>query len=272
MFKNLYKDGEYDIKNSPYKVRGAFISRRDKLAEEQAKKVKEPTAEEKLEVAEARLKELSQEIADKKLEVKILEDQYNELVGKAERDIIEKMHVAEQEAAALKEQKAKEGHTEGFDKGYYEGLEKGRNETMTKLSGLINTMTSLTESTLREKHEMVKHTENDIVNLSIDIAKKVVHREISSNREIIVEFVKEAIKKLEDKEKIIIYANPEDIEIIKHHREQFRELIDSMEGLHILPDELLERGEVKLESKSEIVDTDINYQFGEIKKKLNPGA
>ena len=74
---------------------------------------------------------------------------------------------------------------------------------------------------------------------------------------------------LENKEKIIIYCHPEDIELIKSHREDFIKLTDLTEALHILPDDMLERGECRLESDSEIVDTDINYQFGEIKKKLH---
>ena len=45
--------------------------------------------------------------------------------------------------------------------------------------------------------------------------------------------------------------------------------MDTADTMHILPDELLEQGECRLESKSEIVDTDVDYQFDEIKKKLH---
>ena len=83
--------------------------------------------------------------------------------------------------------------------------------------------------------------------------------------------VKEGIKRLEDKEKIIIYANPEDLELIKSKRSDFEEIVDAKDALHILPDELLDKNECRIESKSEIVDTDIDYQFGEIKRKLTGG-
>ena len=107
------------------------------------------------------------------------------------------------------------------------------------------------------------------MNLSVDIARKVVDQELSSNPDVVVNFVKEAIKMLENKEKIIIYAHPDDIELIKSHREDFRKLTDINDTLHILPDDMLSRGECRLESESEILDTDVNYQFGEIKKRLH---
>jgi len=271
LFKNLYKDGEYDIKSSPYKIRGAFLNRKNKLQEELDSKIKETTTMEKIEDLDLNLKNLGQEITDKKLEIEILKGQYADFTGKAERDIMEMMRSAEAAANQLKEEKSKQGHKEGFDKGYTEGIEKGKAEIDVKYRSLIDTMGQISNAALEEKHKIINNMEEDIVNLSIDIAKKVVHKELSLDRNLVVAFVKEAIKKLEDKEKITIYANPEDIEIIKTHREEFRELSDSVAALHILPDELLERGECKLESKSEIIDTDINYQFGEIKKKLRTG-
>ena len=62
-------------------------------------------------------------------------------------------------------------------------------------------------------------------------------------------------------------VSEEDIELIKSHRNEFQQIVDTDE-LHIMPDELLEKGECKIESNSEIIDTDLNYQFSEIKKKL----
>ncbi|HPD18874.1 MAG TPA: FliH/SctL family protein, partial [Candidatus Goldiibacteriota bacterium] len=103
----------------------------------------------------------------------------------------------------------------------------------------------------------------------IEIAKKVINQEISTNKNVIINLVKEAIKKLEDKEKIIIYTNPADLDIVKSHRDEFKQLVDTIDTLHILPDELLEPGECRLESNIEIIDTDINYQLEEIKKKLH---
>lgn len=269
MYKNLYTSGEYNIKDTPYKLRGSFLSKAAKLEGEAASAPKPVSVEEKKAAAEDELKSLQAMIDQKKEEIFQLEKLNQDLRESTDNEIAAKIKDAEEQAAALKELKEKEGYEAGFDKGYYEGLEKGKTEMDKKYESLSGALTSIADMALSEKHKIVRNAEEDIVSLAIDIAKKVVGSELSENREIVVNFVKEAIKMLENKEKIIIYCHPEDIELIKSHREDFIKLTDLNEALHILPDDMLERGECRLESDSEIVDTDINYQFGEIKKKLH---
>lgn len=271
MFKSLFKTGEYEIKGTPYKLRGAILPRRSELEEDLNKKKKEESPEEKLERLKIDLEEAEKLIAEKHEDIKLLQDEYSELMLKTDEDVRNLLQDAEKKALEIREDAQKKGYEEGYEKGYYEGIEKAKAEIEQKYASLLNTVKSMSESALIEKNKIIKNTEDDIVALSIEIAKKVVNQELASDREIITGFVKEAIKRLEDKEKIIIYTHPQDIELIKSHRAEFVDLVDSTDSLHILPDELLEPGECRLESKSEIIDTDINYQFGEIKKKLHSG-
>jgi flagellar assembly protein FliH len=269
LYKNLYTPGEYNIKDTPYKLRGSFLSKAAKLEAEIEQAPKVVSAAEKMAAAEDEYKAISALIVQKKEEIFQLEKLNQDLRESTQIEIANKLREAEEQAADLKASKEKEGYEAGMDKGYYEGLEKGKSEMDHKYESLGNTLSSITETALTEKHKIIKNTEDDIVKLAVDIAKKVVGKELSGSRDIVVNFVKEAIKMLENKEKIIIYCHPEDIELIKSHREDFIKLTDLTEALHILPDDMLERGECRLESDSEIVDTDINYQFGEIKKKLS---
>ncbi len=270
LFKNIYKPEDYTIKGNPYKLRGTFLSKKDKLAAA-APLAKEETALEKIERQEEYLRDLNAQAAAKEAELEALNREVESMTGQAEiqaRRIIEN---AMKEGESLKELKSKQGHDEGFDKGYFEGIEKGKHETTDKYSALISAMESITQQAQLEKNKIIKSSEDDIVALSVDIAKKVVCGELKTNNEIIKGFVKEALLKLEDKEKVTVYCHPDDIELIKAHRAEFAELTDPVSSLRIIPDDMLEKGECRLESKNEIIDTDLNYQFGEIKKKLSLG-
>jgi len=264
LYKNIYKNNEYKI-DGQYKVRAGFLPKKDKLKE--SKEQKEISVKEKVINLEEQLKKLQREIAEKKNELENLTIECEKLINESQKKAEEIINDAQKQAEDLKEQKKKTGYEEGFDKGYYDGLEKGKNEIENNYKNLIDTLKNIVENAKTEKQKLINNAENDIVALSVDIAKKIVHQEISTKKEILVEIVKEAIKRIEDKEKIIIYANPEDIELIKSRRNEFQQIVDTDE-LHIMPDELLEKGECKIESNSEIIDTDLNYQFSEIKKKL----
>lgn len=271
MFKSVYKSGEYQIKGSPYKLRGVVLPRRSELEEDLSRKKKEETPEEKLEQVKASLADMEKLLQEKQGDLQALQDEYAELMLKTDEDVKNLIADAEKQAVLIKEEAQKKGYDEGYEKGYYDGIAKSKAEIEQKYAALLNSIKGIADTAIAEKHKLIANTEDDIVDLSIEIAKKVVNKELSIDKEIIIGFVKEAIKLLEDKEKIIIYAHPQDIELIKTHREEFMELVDTTDSLHILPDEILEPGECRLESKSEIVDTDINYQFGVIKKKLHSG-
>lgn len=269
MFKNLYSSGEYSIKDTPYKLRGSFLSKAEKLENETLeKKAKEVSPGEKMAIAREELDRLETAVASKKEEISGLQADHEKLKIKTSQEISLMLKEAGEQAESLKARKEKEGYDSGFEKGYFEGLEKSKAEVEQKYASLISTITSISQGALAEKQKLVMSAEDDIVKLSVDIAKKVVGQELSINHDIIVNFVKEAIRMLENKEKIVIYVHPDDIEIIKSHREDFQKLMDISDTMHILPDDMLSRGECRLESESEIVDTDINYQFEEINKKL----
>lgn len=268
MYKNLYRQGEYKFKNRPYKLTSFFLPKHSQLLEELKKKIKEETDEEKILKIKDELKKVEDELEIKQTELESIKIQSEEIKLKTQEEIKNLLSDAEKQANEIKESAQKNGYDEGFEKGYYDGLAKAKSEIEQKFSSLITNLQSIVQSALEEKNKIINSTEDDIIELSVAIAKKIINNEISTNKESIISLVKEAIKKLEDKEKITIYTHPSDLDLIKSHREEFKELVDTIDALHILPDELLEPGECRLESKSEIIDTDINYQLGEIKKKL----
>gem|GEM_PF-838086 len=268
LFKNLYTPGEYNIKDTPYKLRGSFLSKASMLNKRDGEKEAELTPQQKSSAAVDELKSIENSIEQKKAELVKIEALNIELKTAAENETAKMRSDAEKQAEELKALKEKEGYEAGFDRGYYEGLAKGKSEMDTKYSGVVSVLHSISKGALAEKQKIINAAEEDAVNLSIDIARKIVDRELSVSKDIIVNFVKEAVKAIEKKEKITIYTNPADLDLIKSHREDFMALTDINEVLHILPDDMLEPGECRLESENQIVDTDINYQFGEIKKNL----
>lgn len=268
MYKNLYRQGEYKFKSKPYKLTSFFLPKHSHLLDELKKKIKEETDEEKISKIKEELKKTQEELEIKKVELESVKIQSEEIKFKTQEEIKNILSDADKQANEIRESAQKNGYDEGFEKGYYDGLAKSKSEVEQKFSSLITNLQSIVNSALEEKNKIINSTEDEVIDLSVSIAKKIINNEIKTNKNSIINIVKEAIKKLEDKEKITIYTHPSDLELIKSHRDEFKELIDIIDALHILPDELLEPGECRLESKSEIIDTDINYQLGEIKKKL----
>ncbi len=267
LFKNLYKTGEYDIKNQPYRLPTGFLPKNEE-DNSLDKKAKE-TNEEKKETMEVILANLESRIKLKKEEIATLEKHYTEYGATAEAQIKEKLEAATIEADRLKAEKEKQGYEEGTHKGHKQGSENAKAEISAQYTELITTLNGIVKTALSEKLRIVKDTEPDVVNLAVDIAKKVVNDELKTSKKILVSLVKEGIKRLENKESVIIYCNPDDLKMIKLRRAELAALVENVKALHILPDDFVNKGECRLETKSEIIDTDINYQFEEIRKHLS---
>jgi flagellar assembly protein FliH len=175
-------------------------------------------------------------------------------------------------ASGLIEGEAK-GFAEGETKGFTEGERTGREireeelreyeQTHQLLLRLIEDMKTFTETVLEE-------SENDLLQVAMGIAQKIVKTEITQNPEAILESVQEALKQLSPMEAASIRVHPQDVEMLMRKRPELLEAIEGTTALKIEPDPRLSPGDCMLETPKRIVDLRPDMQLAEIRKKLLP--
>jgi len=148
---------------------------------------------------------------------------------------------------------------EGYAKGKADGLEEGGRRVEPALEGFIESAREL--GLFREK--LLKNSEKDLVDLIIAAARKIVHKEISTDRDVIAAVIKSALKNLTDRKDVIIYVNPEDHRFIAENKKRFFGDVDDLKEISFLEDETIERGGCLIESKYGEVDARIKKQFDE---------
>lgn len=112
---------------------------------------------------------------------------------------------------AMEEEALTRGREKGHAAGYEAGLKEGEQETLKKLERL--------DGILRELENFKKKRMNEVlpalIELSLDVAKKIVHKEIELDRNIILDVARDAVMKAgEGEEQIIVKVNPQDYEVI----------------------------------------------------------
>jgi len=85
-----------------------------------------------------------------------------------------------------------QAYIQGFAKGEKAGMESGEN----KFKPVLNNFRQAFLELEKVKKEIYLHAEKKTVNLALAIAKKVVCHEIATNKEVILNVVKEAVKKV----------------------------------------------------------------------------
>ena len=119
--------------------------------------------------------------------------------------------------------------------------------------------------TIRElaalRDEISARVEHDVVELALEIAKRIVGREVMFDREIALTLVKVSLKKINSRAPLAqIHLHPEDFAYIESRREQ----IDFRGSLELIEDRSISAGGCLVHTETGEVDARIESQFEEI--------
>ncbi|MCD2332242.1 flagellar assembly protein FliH [Borreliella americana] len=152
------------------------------------------------------------------------------------------------------------GREEGYSKGYESGFEDF-DKVMRKLHAII-------ASLIAERKSILESSSGQIVSLVMQIAIKVIKRITDSQKDIVLENVNEALKRVKDKTHITIRVNLDDLDIIRHKKSDFISRFDIIENLEIIEDPNIGKGGCIIETNFGEIDARISSQLDKIEEKF----
>lgn len=151
-----------------------------------------------------------------------------------------------------------EARKKGYDKGYAEGRQQYEH--------LIEEAEKIKENSLREYRQTLESLEADIIGMVLDVAKKVVGREIQTDKSIVLELVKEAFAKCMNREKAILKVSPEDYKFVEEHKEEILSAVEGLEDFDIKEDSSMQPGSCIVETPFGNVDSGVNTKIGKVEE------
>ncbi len=166
-----------------------------------------------------------------------------EILEKAEDNAKEKHKLVEEECERLRAQAKEEGFQEGLTK---------FNEHLLDL----------------EEHgrKIYRDTQNSILKLALQAAKKIVNKELELNPETIVDIVLQALAPIKQNHRITILANKADKEILEEHKPQIKEIFEQLQFLGIQERANIEPGGCIIETESGIINANVENQWKALEK------
>lgn len=126
-------------------------------------------------------------------------------------------------------------------------------EMREKLAETIEQISALSD-------EITTRLEKDLVKLALQIAKKVVAREVTIDREIAMTLVKVSLGKLHNRSIAEVHLNPEDFTFVQAQREK----LDFRGSLDLVEDRSISVGGCLIHTETGDIDARIESQFEEI--------
>jgi len=102
------------------------------------------------------------------------------------------------------------GREEGLARGISEGREQALAETRERLGTLLPALDSLVTGLARERRELRESAHRDLLDLALEIARRIVRREVEKPPAVVVELLRSAIERIDAKRGLVVEIHPAD--------------------------------------------------------------
>jgi len=105
-----------------------------------------------------------------------------------------------------------------------------------------------------------------MVQLVLDIAKKVISDELTQNKEAILSLVKKALQKCAFKKMLVLKVSPLDFDFILENKGRICMMVEGISDIEIVSELSLDQGSCIIETPSGEINSSMDIQIKEIEK------
>jgi len=163
---------------------------------------------------------------------------------------------------------AEEERARVFEDGRMQGYSSCKAELEAEALEKVKSFTSMVDDLLVQKKRLLMDSEEAVVKLSCEIARRIVIRMAEINEDVILEIVQNALGHLADKQKVTIRVNPADAEALRAHSDDWAKASGAGSAVEIAEDVRIKRGGCLIEGESGSVEAQLDRQVDMIEKAL----
>jgi flagellar biosynthesis/type III secretory pathway protein FliH len=237
-----------------------------------------------IEDAKVSLKEFTEQKQVFQEEIAMLEQERDKLQKyeglNIEAEVAGKIKAAEQEADRIRndaEEAAKRDSVELVEamktQGYLDGLEQGANEARQQVrdenKAGVEAVAALTEKLSSAKDELVAENEDDIVDLILAVAEKVIGKQLEDDPKSVAEMLRSIMEENRREEYIKVTLSKDLIPIQAKASEQIKKLIESLgHQVDVTVDPDAKPGSLLVETSGGFTDLSVDTQLANIREPM----
>jgi flagellar assembly protein FliH len=189
-----------------------------------------------------------------------IEKEADSMLANAKQQAEDLVAEALQNALYLRDEASKEGHASGYKVGVAQGYDE--------VKAFLEEAVKIVEYAKQEKQELLERSEQEILELALAVATRVVHSEITINSAVVLAVVKDALQKAKDQNRITIRVHPFDFETVMAEKQTLQAILGREMGMEIRGDIGVGAGGCVIETEYGAIDARIDTQLETIKSAL----
>jgi flagellar assembly protein FliH len=201
-------------------------------------------------------------------EVEAMRAEALEEVARAHADAAEVRQSASDDADLIRQEATEAGrelgYAEGRDQGYQEGLARAESESSARLA----TVVAMAESAAVDRRELLRNAEGEVVRLAIQVARKVLNRELRIDPTSVTRIAEAALQQVAIDGAVKLRVNPADYEALSEYWQRAHGAAEANRTYEVIADEAVASGGVVIDTRAGTVDAQIETQLEEISQKV----
>jgi flagellar assembly protein FliH len=156
-----------------------------------------------------------------------------------------------------------------YENGFHQGEKAGMEIAERKMEAVMKRYAEAIFEVSKLRASLYHQIEQEVVRLAIAVSKKIVHREIQVDRDIIQTLVRVALSHVSEKSAVTIHLNPVDYNYLQERRGE----LSQTEGrdISLLADKSVERGGCLIQTDCGDIDARIEEEFREVEHAFYEG-
>ncbi|HUX21858.1 MAG TPA: flagellar assembly protein FliH [Spirochaetia bacterium] len=188
------------------------------------------------------------------------QDEAKKLLDEARREADEERKGLDGQREDILEAARKEGLSQGRE----EGFEGGKAE----VERLIELLHNIINTAIAKRTEIIEESETQLVNLVLLIAKKVVKVISENQKNVVVNNVIQALRKMKTRGDVAIKVNLADVKLTSEHIKDFMRMVENVRSVTVLEDSTVDPGGCLIETDFGQIDARISSQLHEIEERI----
>jgi len=178
----------------------------------------------------------------------------------APSDVISKLRAAVSDLTIRSSEQARQAH----DAGYRAGEAAAKHRFEAEVRSIVEKLGAAAADVAETRAQVIRRAEADTVRLAVEIARRALHRELSTDVSAVESLVKAALQKLQSQEVYRVRVHPDQEALVKTCLEQ----AGRSQGVEVIGDPLQSRGGVLFEIAGGVLDASVETQVSEIERGL----
>jgi len=154
------------------------------------------------------------------------------------------------------------------EESYQRGLQDGKSLAERGLLNVFKGLRTAAEDLQNLREKVLRDSEDDLLDLTMAVARKVVGREVMQDRQVVIRLIRTVIQNLNERDELLIRVHPDDHTLlVTSQNEALKSELGAVKFI-LKPDPTIEIGSCQVETEWGTVDAGFEAQMEEIYRRL----